>query len=371
MTPVVAVLKSIKNKAPRAKIRFWCDKKFSLQAKEIMSNFDTKIPVQTIIAGKFRRYHHLTVFQQITWPSLVLKNFGDSFLVVIGCIQSFFKLIIWRPDVIFTKGGYVCLPVGVAAKLLNIPMVIHDSDAYPGLTNRILSKWAKVITTGAPLEFYSYPKDRSHYVGIPISEDFKQFSDAKKRQARDNWQLDQSKPLIVITGGGLGAKRINDSVAIILDELLKKYSVVLISGNDQYDELRSLTPPNSLSFQLHSFVSKDMYSLLGAADLVVTRAGATTILELASLAKPTILIPNAKLTGGHQIKNADIYQQKNAVIVVNEDKMVENPKILLSTIDDIINDKHRLEQLADNLAKFARPKAADEVADLILSASKK
>ncbi|HZJ34543.1 MAG TPA: glycosyltransferase, partial [Candidatus Angelobacter sp.] len=138
VTPVVAVLRELRRAHPKAEIQFWCDNKFAVQAREIMSNFDAKIPVYTIIAGKLRRYHHLSAMRQLLWPSLVLSNIRDSFLVVVGFLQSVVKLITWRPDVVFTKGGYVCLPVGIAARILRIPLVIHDSDAHPGLTNRIL-----------------------------------------------------------------------------------------------------------------------------------------------------------------------------------------------------------------------------------------
>lgn len=335
-----------------------------------MSNYDKNIPVQAVVAGKFRRYHHLTVMQQLLWPSLVLHNIGDSFLVIIGFFQSLFKLIIWRPDVVFTKGGYVCLPVGIAAKILHIPLVIHDSDAFPGLTNRILGKWATKITTGAPLEYYSYPKDRTSYIGIPISPEFRKYSKTERKTLKKKWGIDSEEPLVVVTGGGLGASRINDAVVMELDDILKFCSLILISGVGQYDELRAITPQNNDKFQLHSFISKDMASLLAAADLVVTRAGATTTLELATLAKPIILIPNAKLTGGHQLKNAEVYSKANAVAVINEDEMVNNPKVLLSSIKEVLFDTDKTNIMVKNFSTFARPNAAKDLAKIILSCIK-
>ena len=294
VTPVVAVLREVRQSYPKAQIRFWCDRKFAAQSRAIMGHFDANIPISTILAGKYRRYNHVSIWRQLLWPSVVLMNIRDSFFVGFGFLQSIIKLVIWRPDVVFTKGGFVCLPVGIAARILRIPLVIHDSDAHPGLTNRVLSKWATLIATGAPLEFYSYPVEKTRYVGIPISSDFHEFSDKERQSAKQQWGISDKHPLIVITGGGLGAGRINNTVVLILDDLLKLGSVVLVSGVGQYDELRAITPVNNNRFQLHSFVSKDMAKLLGAADVVVTRAGATTILELAALAKPTILIPNGK-----------------------------------------------------------------------------
>jgi UDP-N-acetylglucosamine--N-acetylmuramyl-(pentapeptide) pyrophosphoryl-undecaprenol N-acetylglucosamine transferase len=370
VTPVVAVLAEIKKKLPTVEIRFWCDKKFAPQARKIMGNFDENIPVHTIFAGKFRRYHHLSVWQQITWPSLILANIRDSFLAGIGLLQSIIKLMSWRPDVIFTKGGFVCLPVGIAAHLLGIPLVVHDSDAHPGLTNRILSRWATAIATGAPLKYYNYPHEISQYVGIPISNDFHMFSDSERMCARKQWGISQSRPLVVVTGGGLGASRINDAVVSTLSELLKLASVVLISGVGQYDELHAITPVNNNHFQLHSFVSKDMAKLLGAADLVVTRAGATTLLELAALAKPTILIPNAKLTGGHQLKNAAVYQDEGAVVVLNEEQMIANPQLLVSAVNDLLTDSKRSKEMTRKFATFACPDAARDVAKMIISSVK-
>ena len=203
VTPVVAVIHEIKKSYPNAEIRFWCDYKFYVQASEILANFDKMIPVQKIVAGKLRRYHHLSFARQLFWPSLMYANFKDSFLVVAGFFQSIFKLIAWRPDVVFAKGGYVCLPVGIATKLLGIPLVIHDSDAHPGLTNRILSRWADKIATGAPLKYYSYPKNKTEYVGIPVAEYFKKFSKNEMQNAKKEWGIDEKLPLVVITGGGI------------------------------------------------------------------------------------------------------------------------------------------------------------------------
>lgn len=328
------------------------------------------MPIHTIVAGKLRRYHHLSVWQHLAWPSLVFRNIGDSFLVGIGVIQSFVKLLLWRPDVIFTKGGYVCLPVGIAARALRIPLVIHDSDAHPGLTNRILAKWATSIATGAPLEYYPYPKEKTSYVGIPINSSFRPYAPAEQAVAKQEWGIDPSQPLLVVTGGGLGAKRLNDAVSVVLEELLKVTSVVLVAGAGQYDELRSLLPADSDRFQLYPFINT-MPKLLAAADLVVTRAGATTILELAASAKPTILVPNAKLTGGHQVKNAAVYQDAGAVLVVNEEELMASPDLLVSTVRSALRETKATTEMAKKFQKFAKPHAASDMAELILAARRK
>lgn len=322
-----------------------------------------------ILAGKLRRYHHLSTIRHLLWPSLVIRNIADVFLVTAGFFQSLVKLIIWRPKVIFIKGGYVCLPVGIAAALLRIPMVLHDSDAHPGLTNRILARWARVIATGAPPEYYNYPSEKTKYVGIPVSSEYHQFSDKDKEKTRKEWGIEVHRPLIVITGGGLGASRINDTVIKTLGDLLKLGSVVLVSGEGQYGELREITPENNADFQLYPFISKGFAGLLGCADLVVARAGATTILELAALKKPTILIPNPKLTGGHQMKNAKVYKDAGAVVLVSEEEMMDNPQVLVEAVKGIITDKKLSANLSDKFSSFARPDAAKDVAKIIIKNS--
>lgn len=359
VTPVVAVLKEIRKRHPDAQLRFWCDFSFYKQARATVRAFEDDMSVQRIVAGKLRRYNHLTVMQQLLWPSLVLKNIRDGFLVLVGIVQSLFKLIVWRPDVIFTKGGYVCLPVGMAARVLRIPLVIHDSDAHPGLTNRILSRWATTIATGAPLKFYHYDKSRSHYVGIPVDESIHPLNPREQKEAKVEWGIDPERPLLVVTGGGLGAQRVNNVISTTLTELLKFTSVVLVSGTAQYEALKAELPHNGNHFQLHSFVT-GMPRLLGAADVVITRAGATTILELAALKKPSILIPNAKLTGGHQVKNADVYAAKDAVVVLNEDETELNPQALIDAVKNLLDNPKKTNEMAARFYTFSRPNAAKD-----------
>lgn len=323
-------------------------------------------------AGKLRRYHHLSLLQHFTIPSVVWPNIRDVFLVLIGVVQSLIRLIVWRPDVVFTKGGYVCLPVGWAAALLRIPLVIHDSDAHPGLTNRLLARYATLIATGAPLEYYQYPVAKTHYVGIPISDAFRPYTVPERKALKAELGMDPARPLVVATGGGLGAKILNDEIALHLQSILEVTNLILISGSDQYDDLRSTTPQNDPRYQLHAFISQGMAKMLGAADAVVSRAGATTLLELAALAKPTILVPNGRLTGGHQLKNAKVYSDKNAVLVVDDEQFGDSENTTLpQTIKSVVEDSQLQEQLGRAIYGFAKPDAAHDTAALIIKAVKK
>lgn len=337
-----------------------------------MAHYDDSIRTDTIVAGKLRRYHHLTFLQHLTIPSVLWPNVRDMFLVLAGVLQSIVKLVLWRPDVVFTKGGYVCLPVGWAARLLRIPLVIHDSDAHPGLTNRLLARHATTIATGAPLEYYNYPASKTHYVGIPIAASFRPYTENERQLLKRELGFGEDRPLIVVTGGGLGAKILNDEVAVHLQAILEMANVILISGSEQYDELRAITPQDDPRYQLHAFVSKGMAEMLAAADVVVSRAGATTLLELAALAKPTILVPNGRLTGGHQLKNAKVYSDKNAVIVVNDEHFgsADNHE-LTDALELILGEPQLQKQLASAIHAFAKPNAAQDVAKLVVKAAKK
>ncbi len=302
---------------------------------------------------------------------IVFPNIRDGFFVAVGFFESLYKLIVWRPDVVFTKGGFVCLPIGLAAHLLKIPLVIHDSDAHPGLTNRVLAKWATVIATGAPLKFYPYPLAKSHYVGVPIGQDFiKPYEPSQRETIKKELGFDSKRPLVVVTGGGLGARRLNEAVIAILPRLTEKANVILVSGEGQYEDLKQQQGSDMSNFRLYAFVSTGMADMLGAADIVVTRAGATTILELASLAKPTILVPNAFLTGGHQLKNAAVYAEKGAVAVVAEDAIEKSPDALFDEISNLLADDARRSAMGGAFRQFAKPNAAHEMAALILGVIK-
>jgi len=347
----------------------WCDKKFSRQARETMRRVEgVDIRVDVIASGKFRRYHTLPLWRQLLrLRTIVLPNIRDGFFIAAGTLQSFVKLLLWRPDVIFCKGGYVCLPVGVAAHLLKIPLVLHDSDAHPGLTNRVLSRWAVKIGTGAPLEHYPYPVSKAEYVGIPVDARFHVYSSEERTAYKKELGFD-ARPLVVVTGGGLGAQSINLAVVSVLDELLEGCNVLLISGTRQYSELHKKTAQYDQSrFQLHGFVSDKMVETLAAADLVVARAGATTLLELAALAKPTVIIPNPYLTGGHQLKNAAVYTEKNAGTIIDEEQLVAEPHVLLDTLTALILNPEELERMGKAIHQFAKPHAASDMAKMILA----
>ena len=328
------------------------------------------IPVYVVTAGKLRRYHGVSWVKQLFDIPTTLRNIRDIALVIAGTIQSLWMLLRWRPDVVFSKGGYVCLPVGYAAHILKIPLVIHDSDAHPGLTNRVLARWARYIATGAPLEHYSYPKSRARYTGIPIDQAFAPLTVDQTTVVRGDLGLpDAHRPLVVVTGGGLGARRINQAMLRLADRLIADgASVFHITGKGEFAACEKQAP-DSVHYKLVPFVSQDMARVLGAADVVVARAGATTIQELAAISAAVVLVPNPMLTGGHQLKNAAVYASADAALIVDETTLVSDPNQLYDAISLLLSDERRRREIGKNLHQFARPDAALDVARLVVNAA--
>lgn len=350
----------------------WSDKAFLSQATAKMHAVDKNLLVRSISSGKLRRYHSIPLWQQaLRLRTIVLPNVIDSIKIGVGFFQSLYRLYRNRPDVIFCKGGFVCLPVGLAARILSVPAVLHDSDAHPGLTNRVLSRSAARIGTGAPLEYYKYNKKIASYVGTPVDEQFYQkYSDNARHDLKKKLGFDKSRPLVVVTGGGLGAQSMNKATVAILDELLNVTNVLVISGQAHYKTLESsLKTHDSSRYQLKAFVNTGMVEILAAADIVVARAGATTLLELAALGKPAVIVPNPYLTGGHQLKNAVVYQEKGAAVILDEQHMVAQPNTLLDCLNALILNPDELKKMSIAMKQFARPEAARNMASMIIDAA--
>ena len=268
------------------------------------------------------------------------------------------------------------MPVGTAAKVLRIPYVIHDSDAAPGLTNRLLAKRATKIATGMPLEYYNYPAEKAEWTGIPTSDEFRPVNATKQKSLKRELGFDPEKPLLVVTGGSLGAENINLAIREILPSLLKITSVMLVAGRERYPEMLDLKDYEvwedgklKTNFRMVKF-SSEMFKLFGAADVVVSRAGASTMTELSSMAKTVIMVPNEKLPGFHQVKNARAYEKANAVVVVEDGEMHKNPEKLLNAIRRLMKDDTKRAELSKNLRSFIKDNAAENLANTIISVAK-
>lgn len=351
-------------------VLFITDKSFESQARGLFEK-GSRVPVEisTITAGKFRRYKHLSMLKQLTMPRIVIPNIVDMFKTIIGFFQSLGQIIRFKPDVVFVKGGFVCLPVGLAARLMGVPIVVHDSDARPGLTNRIVGRWAQAIATGSPLENYNYDQNISKYVGVPISSSFRPFSDDEQKQAKVQLGFDPNKLLLVVTGGGLGSTSINQAIASVAQSIIDMdVQIYHIVGRDNYQNFKQSLEVDDSRYQFVPFVYDQMNQVLGSADLVVSRASATFIQELAGLAKPVVLVPAKTL--GDQLKNAEAYRQSNSALVLTDDE-ISQPAEFLAQLKQLLESKSDRERLAKSLHQYAKPNASQDVAVLLVESAKK
>lgn len=349
---------------PELQAEFVCDRAFESQARGLMEHAAVPVTVRTIAAGKFRRYKHLTFLQHFTVPAVVFGNLRDTMRIAHGFLQSLWILLTNRPDVVFAKGGYVCLPMGLAAWVLRVPLVIHDSDTRPGLTNRILSRFARVIATGSPLENYPYKQAISHYVGVPIGDGFEPVTAERQAALKQQLGFAADQKLVVATGGGLGAKSINDAMVRIAPALsMAGIAVYVVTGKKHYDAIaQQLAGLDNIIAT--PFVYEGMADVLGAADVVVARGSATFLQELAGLQKAVVVVPAKQL--GDQLKNAAMYETADAALVVKDSpELGDNDGFADQVIALMDNDVER-QKLAKNLHTFARPNAARDLATLIL-----
>lgn len=333
--------------------------------------------VTAIAAGKFRRYHGVAWWKQALDIPMQLRNIRDAFYFLIGLVQSAFLMIFKRPDVVFVKGGYVGLPVGLMASLFSIPLVIHESDTHMGLTNKVLSSRASAIGLGVPKKYFQLDNEKSYFVGVPVSKQYKKVSTSLQREYKKQLGVNPEEMLVVVTGGSNGAETINEMMVSIAAQLTKKAHIIHQTGNETHDWTKNaideaLNDSNLRNnYELVPFIEKDMFVYLGAGDVIVTRVGTTTMSELALSAKPLVLIPNPKLVYGHQLKNAQMYDDANAAIVLDQDKLMEDPTILLRSIEGLLNSSEHRDKLSRELFKLAKPNASEDIAKLIISNAKK
>lgn len=372
VTPLIAVAREILYKKPRAKIELWTDKKYFANAKKLVLEAEIPVRVKKIAAGKLRRYTDFTWRMYLEHFDIVMNNLVDMLRATRGHMQASLRLLKARPDAIFLKGGYVCLPVGLAAKALKIPYMIHDSDATPGLSNRLLAKGAKRIATGMPLKYYQYNEEKAEWTGVPVAKEFREISDKMHAKLKRELGYDAEMPLVVVTGGSQGAQDINQALGAILPKLLKFTNVLLVAGRERYKEMLDLKQYEKWEegelvsgFRMLEF-SSEMWKLFGAADIVVSRAGASTMTELAAMARTVIVIPNEELPGFHQVKNAERYKEADAALVVSNKKMREKPALLFEAIKNLLNNDARRRALARNLKAFNRPRAARNIAEAVI-----
>lgn len=323
-------------------------------------------------AGKFRRYHGEGLKQLLDLPT-VFKNIRDAVWAVMGIWQSFWLLKKLKPDIIFIKGGFVGVPVGLSAALLRIPYITHDSDAIPGLANRIIAPWALLHTVALPKEVYTYPPDKTMSVGVPLSHHYRPFSADEVRESKQQLGLPQTGKVLLVTGGGNGAHRLNDAVAACAKELLDRYAditIIQIAGRRLEANLRQYYKKHlAAQYQKRVIVKgfiTNLHVYSAVADVVITRAGATSIAEFAAQKKACIVVPNPFLAGGHQLKNAKVLADRGAARLVSEEKLKQDDHALMPSLVDLLDRPVHAKQLGEKLSLLVEPDSAKRLAMVLL-----
>lgn len=373
ITPLLAVAYQIKQLQPDADISYVGQRGDALA--DIPAQHASIDHAYSVRAGKLRRYHGEGVRQLLDIPTM-LKNIRDVWWVFVGFWQSLSLLRRLKPDVLFVKGGFVGVPVGLAAAVLRIPYVTHDSDVLPGLANRIIAPWARLHAVALPKELYAYPQQKTMTVGVPISHEYDRMTDSEANAVKQQLGI-KTKQVITITGGGQGAQLLNEAIAENVPQLLDRYkdlTIVQLSGRAHEQVLRQyykqhLSDQDQKRVMVKGFVT-NLHQYSGVANVVITRAGGTSIAEFAAQAKACIVIPNPVLTGGHQLKNAQVLADRRAVKVLWQDKLQADHGAIMPLLVELLDNPEQTQALGNRLHEMAQTDAATRLAVVLLEIGK-
>ena len=349
LVPLIAVARKIKEKNPEAEFLF-IGPNGELE-KKIMSA--EGIPMKSVIAGKMRRY-------------VSALNFLDGFKIPLGIVQALWHLLVNMPDAIFSKGGYASFPVVVAGWIYRIPILIHESDAKPGLANSILAKLSNRVAVSYPEAESNFPADQVVLTGNPLRADIAKGSPEK---ARVFFGITNSKKTVFIWGGSQGSEIINEKIVEILPELVKKYNIIHQTGEKNFETTKKMAGVMGIKagregYYPVSFFGEELKDVLALSDLIISRAGGNSISEIAANAKPAIIIPIENSSNNHQRMNAYSIAKIGGCEVLEEGNLGEN--MLLGIIEKIINDENLKDKLSSNIKSFYHPDAAERIAEGVL-----
>ncbi len=352
--PVIAIAEQVnkiidRDKIVQAKLYYFSDDAYDKAAL-----FDNGIVYKNIPAGKLRLYFSF-------------QNFFDLFKTATGIVNAFLQLFSIFPDVVVGKGGYASFPTLFAARMLGIPVVIHESDSYPGRVNIWAGKFAKRVAVSFPEAAQYFPKDRVAYSGQPIRTEIDQ---AAKDGVHEFFKLDPSIPTILIIGGSLGAQVINDAIIDSLPTLVDRYQILHQTGVANFEQVKNtagIVLGNSLNkarYQPFPFMNNlQLRMASGAAEVVISRGG-SMIFEIASWGVPSIIIPITKSNGDHQRKNAYTFAASGGGIVMEEANLTGS--VLASELERLTSNKERLEKMKQAAQAFVVKDAALHIAEEIV-----
>jgi UDP-N-acetylglucosamine--N-acetylmuramyl-(pentapeptide) pyrophosphoryl-undecaprenol N-acetylglucosamine transferase len=344
VTPLLAVIEKLLEMGKNAdSIHFVTDRE-SAKMDYVLGH---RINVYSISGGKFHRF-------------FTLANIITPFLVLAGFLQSLSLLIKIKPKVVLAKGAYLSLPFVCAAWLLRVPVYLHESDSIMGVTNQRLSVIAKKIFVTFPKDYYSTDlKDKIIYSGLPIRKRF--FRKIKERNFPSNSR-------IMIWGGSQGAEKLNELMLLSLKDYLARFELYHICGPEKFASCQKakddLTGELKNRYHLFGFLGREIEKIIQSVDLVVSRAGATSLFELAVLAKPTIVIPYPYAAANHQEKNAQYFAAKGAVVFLKEGQL--DSKKLKRVIFDLMSKPEERLRLSHSIKNLSSHNAAEIIAERLL-----
>ncbi|HWT26614.1 MAG TPA: undecaprenyldiphospho-muramoylpentapeptide beta-N-acetylglucosaminyltransferase [Mobilitalea sp.] len=332
VTPCIALLPELKNEGYDIQ---YIGSYNGIERKLIEEN---GIPYHGISSGKLRRYFD---------P----KNFSDPFKVMKGYFEARKLIKSLKPDIVFSKGGFVSVPVVLAAKKYKVPVIIHESDMTPGLANRIAIPAAKRVCANFPETVKYLPEGKAVLTGTPIR---KELFSGNKIRGLDFCGFTANKPVVLIIGGSTGSRAINESIRGILPNLLKSFQVIHLCGKGNISE--HLT--GTAGYVQYEYINEELRDLFAAADLIISRAGANVICELLALRKPNILIPLPQgASRGDQILNAESFERQGYSFVLKEENL--SPTSLLNAVNDVMDRKR------DYINAMNQSKLNDSIATII------
>lgn len=355
LTPLVAVADKLRSKLGSEADILYVGSGAELERK-IMS--EKGIPAKFVVSGKMRRYFSLL-------------NFVDFFKIPIGFVQSLWLLLRFMPDVIFSKGGYVAVPIVLAAWVYRIPIMIHESDSAPGIANQFLAKFANRIAVAYPSAEEYFPKEKTALVGNPIRF---QITEGDPVMLRRELEFTQSRKTLLILGGSQGSQVINDAIVRILPQLLQHFQVIHQTGQDNFENVLHQAAEMGVKaghggYYATAFMNENkLRDAFALSDLVISRAGATSITEIAANGKAAILIPIAASANDHQHMNAYALAKIGAALVVEEANLGEH--ILFERINQILDNSELQQSMIEKIKTFYHPAAAEVIANSIIEIAK-
>lgn len=309
--------------------------------KELIEQFG--IPYHGIATGKLRRYFSV-------------QNFTDPFRVLKGMSEAKKLVKVLQPDVIFSKGGFVSVPVVLAGKSCKVPTIIHESDMTPGLANKLSIPSATKVCCNFPETLDHLPEGKAVLTGSPIRQELLR---GDKFKAREFLNFKSDKPVLLVVGGSLGAVAVNNAVRALLPELLKSYQIIHLCGKGKVDEsLKGVE-----GYTQFEYIKEELKDLFALTDIVISRAGANAICELLALRKPNLLIPlSATASRGDQILNARSFERQGFSVVLEEEELTN--EVLLSAINKLYENR---ESYIETMKQSSQQNSIDTIIDLIES----